>query len=113
MTIHEISPKQLRALLFLLVLVPFIPLVLMLRFMADALEGESDAARERFGGATQRTLDSTAVSLEKRLATQTTPAKPEDLRRFCREVFDRTVDISIHDAAGHVVAGSAPVRLAG
>src|SRR6267154_443716 len=56
MTLHEITPKQLRALLLLLVLVPFIPMVLMLRFMLDALEGERDAALERAGSVYQQTL---------------------------------------------------------
>jgi len=111
MTTHEISPKQVRALLFLLVLVPFIPLVLMMRFLTDAVEGESDAARERFANATQHTLVSATAALEKRLATRTTPADPEELRRICHEVFDRTIEISVRDANGRVVAG--PARPAG
>jgi signal transduction histidine kinase len=111
MTIHEISPKQLRTLLLLLVLVPFIPMVLMLRFMADALDGENDAARERFANATQRTLASAAVSQEKRLASQTTPLQPEELLRIGRELFDGTVEISIRDANGQSAAG--PPRPAG
>ena len=107
MTLHEISPKQLRALLLLLVLVPFIPLVLMLRFMTDALEGEGNAARERFSSDAQRTLSSATISLDKHLLTQAGPMQPEDLRHLCLDVFDRTVDISIHDTDGHVVAGPA------
>ena len=107
MTIHEISPKQLRALLLLLVLVPFIPLVLMLRFMTDALQGERDAAHERLASNTQRTLSSATISLDKHLVAQTTPAQPEELRRLCLEVFDRTVDISIHNSDGELVAGPA------
>ena len=47
MTSHEIRPKQLRALLFLLVLVPLIPAALMLRFMAETLKGERFAALSR------------------------------------------------------------------
>ncbi|MEP6667956.1 MAG: ATP-binding protein [Chthoniobacter sp.] len=107
MTIHEISPKQLRALLLLLVLVPFIPLVLMLRFMTDALEGERDAARERLSSNAQRALSSATLSVEKHLVAQTGPVQPEDLRRLCREVFDPTVDVSIHDFGGELVAGPA------
>jgi signal transduction histidine kinase len=105
MTIHEISPKQLRAFLLLLVLVPFIPLVLMLRFMTDAVASEGNAARERFASATQRTLDSTAASLEKHLAAQTTPINPEDLRRFCRNIFDRSIEISIRSSTTEMTAG--------
>jgi signal transduction histidine kinase len=105
MTIHEISPKQLRALLFLLVLVPFIPLALMLRFMADALEGESDAARERFANAAQRALAGAVAGEEKRLTAQAAPMKPEEMLHVYRELFDRTVDLSIRDGNGRIVAG--------
>src|ERR1700722_1150238 len=98
MTLHEITPKQLRALLLLLVLVPFIPMVLMLRFMADAIEGESDAARERFAAVTQRTLSSAAALQEKHLASQAKPVAPEELRRLGREIFDRTIEICIRDS---------------
>jgi len=108
MTIHEISPKQLRTLLLLLVLVPFIPMVLMLRFMADALDGESNAARERFASAAQRTLASAAASQEKRLAGQPTPVQAQELLHICRELFDRTVEISVHDANGRLAAGFLP-----
>ena len=115
MTIHEISPKQLRALLVLLVLVPFIPLVLMLRFMTDALEGERDAARERFSSNAQRTLSTAAVSFDKHLAGRTDPVQPEELRNLCLDLFDRTVDVTIRDSTGLLVAGrsAAPGRLVG
>ncbi|MEI9893594.1 MAG: HAMP domain-containing sensor histidine kinase [Chthoniobacter sp.] len=107
MSIHEISPKQLRTLLLLLVLVPFIPLVLMLRFMTDALEGERDAARERLGNNTQRTLSSATISVDKHLVARTNLAQPEELRRLCLEAFDRTIDISIHNLDGDLLAGRA------
>ncbi|HSI10587.1 MAG TPA: histidine kinase dimerization/phospho-acceptor domain-containing protein, partial [Chthoniobacter sp.] len=113
MTIHEISPKQLRALLVLLVLVPFIPLVLMLRFMTDALDGERDAARERFSSNAQRTISSAAVSFDKHLAGRTDPVQPEELRHLCLDLFDRTVDVTIRDSSGQLVAGNSasPGRL--
>jgi signal transduction histidine kinase len=106
MTIHEISPKQLRALLVLLVLVPFIPLVLMLRFMTDALQGERDAARERFSSNAQRTISSATASFDKHLAGRTEPVQPEELRRLCLDLFDRTVDVTIRDSSGQLVAGN-------
>src|SRR4051812_24660852 len=106
MTLHEISPKQLRALLVLLVLVPFIPLVLMLRFMTDALEGERDAARERFSSNAQRTISSATASFDKHLAGRTDPVEPEELRRLCLDLFDRSVDVTIRDSSGQLVAGN-------
>ena len=47
MTTDEIRPKQLRALLLLLFLVPLIPTAMMARFMVDALRGERSMAAER------------------------------------------------------------------
>jgi signal transduction histidine kinase len=105
MTIREISPRQLRALLLLLVVVPFIPMVLMLRFMADALEGENDAARERFSNDAQRTLSILSASMERRLAARNGPVSPEELRHVCLDVFDRTVDVTVYNAEGRVAAG--------
>jgi len=110
MTLHEISPKQLRALLLLLVLVPFIPMVLMLRFMTDALEGERAAAWERMVSTHQRTLTSATASLEKHLAARTAPLSPVELREFFHDVFDPEIEIHILDAAGKIVAGPAPAR---
>ncbi len=110
MTLHEISPKQLRALLLLLVLVPFIPMVLMLRFMTDALEGERDAAWERIVSTNHRALLSAAAAHQKHLATQATPPTPEELRRFYRDVFEPIVEIDIFDSTGRIVAGPSPPK---
>ena len=106
-TLHEIKPKQLRALLLLLVLVPFIPTVLMLRFMLDALEGEREAAMERARGTYQQTLVNAGPSLAKHLASKTGGPQPEDARRFYRGLFDREIEIAIADDHGTTVAGPA------
>ena len=67
MTAHEIRPKQLRALLLLLVLVPLIPAALMLRFMLDALRSERAAALDRTGALYQQALLTAGASFEKHL----------------------------------------------
>jgi signal transduction histidine kinase len=110
MTLHEITPKQLRALLLLLVLVPFIPMVLMLRFMTDALHGERDAAWERLVSTNHRALLNAAATQEKHLATQTTPPDPAELRRFYRDVFESTIGIVIVDNQGHTFADPSPMK---
>ena len=63
----------------LLVLVPFIPMVLMLRFMLDALEGERDAAFERAAGLYQQTVVNAGPSLAKHLAARTGTDADRDL----------------------------------
>src|SRR5471030_2594073 len=45
MTGAELKPKQIKALLLLLVLVPFIPTVLMLRLLLDAVQTEQNTDR--------------------------------------------------------------------
>src|ERR1700722_4419925 len=105
MTLHEITPKQLRALLLLLVLVPFIPMVLMLRFMADALEGERDAAMERASTNYIDTLANAGASLKRPLSTLPGKAAPEDLRAFYRSIFPPEITVVIVDDSGHAVAG--------
>ena len=106
-TLHEIKPKQLRALLLLLVLVPFIPMVLMLRFMLDALAGEREAALERAAGVYQQTLVNAGPSLTKHLASRAGGQTPDDVRKFYRGLFDREIEIAIADGSGQIVAGPA------
>lgn len=106
-TLHEIKPKQLHALLLLLVLVPFIPLVLMLRFMLDTLASEREVAMERAAGVYQQTLVNAGPSLAKHLAARVGGPTPEDVRKFYRGLFDREIEIAIADGRGLTVAGPA------
>ncbi len=106
-TLHEIKPKQLRALLLLLVLVPFIPMVLMLRFMLDALAGSREAAMERASSVYQHTLVNAGPSLTKHLASRGGERQPEDARNFYRGLFDREIEITLTDGSGRIVAGPA------
>jgi signal transduction histidine kinase len=105
MTMHEIKPKQVRALLLLLVIVPFIPMVLMMRFISEARKDESEAARARAVSGYQQTLASATGSLERHTANRTTPMTPEEVRAFYRGLFEREVELSVADAAGRIVGG--------
>ncbi len=100
MAVHEIKPKQLRALLLLLVLVPFIPLVLMLRFMVDALDNARLATHERVSGVYQQALFNALNSLEKRIAERKKPVTPEDVRSFYAEVFGSEATVFLCDSEG-------------
>ena len=95
MTVHEIKPKQLRALLLLLVLVPFIPLVLMLRFMVDALDSAKSAALERTSGVYQQALFNAENSLEKHLAERKRSPQAEDVRNFYLDLFAGAGDLGV------------------
>lgn len=109
-TSPEITPKQLRALLLLLVLVPFIPMVLMLRFMTDALKGETDAAWERMVSTNHRALVVAAASHQKQLAALSEGPEPNELRRFYREIFEPNIEVNVLDAKGAIVAGPIPPK---
>lgn len=100
---HEIRPKQLRALLLLLVLVPLIPMTLMVRFMMDALKGERLTAVER-------TQERYTQWLEKAVnaapVTEGTPA--QRATRLYTTLYGRKepdLSIRIVDGAGRWVAG--------
>lgn len=104
MTTHEIKPKQLRALLLLLVLVPFIPLVLMMRFMADSLENARMAALERVSGVYQQALFNAQSSLEKQIEKQAaerrSPMGGEEVRNFYLDLFGGEVSVFLCDSSG-------------
>ena len=103
MTANEIQPKQLRALLLLLVLVPLIPTALMVRFMVDAFKGARADAVER----TQQ-LYTQLLGTALRAAPPTTGTPREQAARLhthVRGYTDSTVSIRIVDGAGRWLAG--------
>lgn len=104
MPAHEIRPKQLRALLLLLVLVPLIPTGLMVRFMVDALKGERLDAIEQTQQRYTQWLD-TAL----RSASSDTGSPAEQAARLeahLRELFsDPNISIRIVDGGGRLLAG--------
>jgi signal transduction histidine kinase len=102
---HEIRPKQLRALLLLLVLVPLIPTALMLRFMFDALRAERMAARERQSAIYRPALVTVGASFQRQVAGLSEKVTPQQARDFFRERLDDAVVVRIVDAAGVTLAG--------
>ena len=97
MTTDEIRPKQLRALLLLLFLVPLIPTAMMARFMVDALRGERSMAAERLE---QRY----AAGLGSALATAEGGNAEEILARM-RDYTDANVTQRIVGEKGAHIAG--------
>ena len=103
MTAHEIRPKQLRALLLLLVLVPLIPIALMVRFMSDALKGDRTDAFEH---TKQFQTELLASALHSAPALEGTPAeRAARLHAHIREFTEPSVAIRIVDGAGRQLAG--------
>ena len=102
----EFRPSQLRALLWLLVLVPLIPTGLMIRFMADTLQAERTASRERLSAIYQQTLDNSEAGFARHLATLSTPPSAKDAHRFFRALLDRDVILRVVDSNGHALTGA-------
>ena len=103
MTAHEIRPKQLRALLLLLVLVPLIPIALMVRFMSDALNGDRLDVILR---TQQFQAELLASALRSAPSLEGTPAeRAARLHTHITEFAEPIVSTRIVDGAGRTLAG--------
>jgi signal transduction histidine kinase len=102
----EIRPGQLRALLWLLVLVPLIPTGLMIRFMADTLRAERTASFERLSAIYQQTLDNAEPGFNRHLTALGTKPKAQDAHRYFRALLDRDVIMRVVDSTGHALTGT-------
>lgn len=108
MTTQEIRPKQLRALLLLLVLVPLIPIALMARFLTDALAGSRMEAMEDLQQSHAQILGSAL-----RTAPELTGAPQQQAARLLahiQHVGDTGVSIRIVDGKGRWLAGEQAPR---
>ncbi|MEK0448507.1 MAG: hypothetical protein RL088_775 [Verrucomicrobiota bacterium] len=97
MTTDEIRPRQLRALLLLLFLVPLTPTAMMARFMADALRGERSIATERL-----EQIYSTALS---NVLVGDTSTTAEELIGAITPALDEHLSARIVDEKGTHLAG--------
>lgn len=108
MTSQEIKPRQLRALLLLLFLVPLIPAALMVRFMFDTLKAERLSALERI----QQFHTESLTMLARRVRPPN--ASPEKWAQAIYDQWSRTgaevgVRARVVDSAGNVLAGEESV----
>lgn len=90
---HEIKPKQVRALVLLLVLVPLIPMVLMVRFMFASAAGTRVATQERLSTLYHEHLRSVAGAYAAHL--RALPVPPDDPVEHARAFFERAVDAQV------------------
>jgi signal transduction histidine kinase len=105
MTPIEIRPHQLRALLWLLVLVPLIPIALMFQMMLNSVRAERLTSFDRLAAIYQQTLD-TAEPGFARLTSGETPPSPRDVHNFVRGLLDRDVVLRVIDHEGRVLTGA-------
>jgi signal transduction histidine kinase len=103
MSSNEIRPKQLRALLLLLFIVPLIPTALMARFMFDALNNERLRAFERIQ---QLYTDSLPPLLRYIPSSEgTTTEHARDILSRVEKTSENFVTVRIVDANGKLIAG--------
>lgn len=105
MTAHEIRPKQLRALLLLLVLVPLIPAVLMIRFMLDTIHVEELAAFDRLQQLHSETLR-TALKKAPGPSETTAAAQASSIARSAEALAGNLVTARVIGASGELLAGT-------
>ena len=73
---HEVKPRQLRALVLLLVLLPLLPTTFVIRFLLESIANEQVEARERTKPRYQQFLDNASALL----AARTARALPDETR---------------------------------
>jgi len=107
---YELSPRQLRALLFLLVLLPLSPTVWMFRFMSEAIRSEHAEDDQRLGDVYRQALATATGLLKNHFAVrgQGERVKADAVLDFYRLALDPAVQIRIVGVNGAVLAGSAP-----
>jgi signal transduction histidine kinase len=109
MTPHEIRPSQLRALLWLIVLLPLIPTGLMLQIMFDSLRAERLASFERLRAIYQQTLENAESGFTRIAAGRTTPVTAREVHNYVRSLLDRDVIVRVIDSEGRpLTAATAP-----
>lgn len=103
--ISEIRPSQLRALLWLLVLVPLIPTGLMLQFMYQTVRAERAATFERLSAIYQQTLDNATPGFGRFVASLNGPVSPGETHNYFRDLLDHDVLVRVIDQAGKPLTG--------
>jgi len=92
MSVSQLKPPQIRALLVLLVLLPFIPTVLMLRLMLGAVESEREISKERMVDLYQRSLATVGSYLPSHLNAVSIERGETPPEQFQQLVVDHSVD---------------------
>lgn len=104
----ELSNRQVRALVLLLVLLPLIPTTLMLRLMIHSVRLEQEAGEQRTREVYQQALRGTETSLAAHIAAGEvgTSELSGKVFEFYRRIFNGDVTVHLIDAGGRLIEGS-------
>jgi signal transduction histidine kinase len=102
---HELTPRQLRALLFLLVLLPSSPTILMFRFMVQTVRDEHAATEEQLGYIYRQALATATTSLRNHRSPG--PPQPSAILQYYTRELDPEVAPQISGSNGDILAGIA------
>jgi signal transduction histidine kinase len=105
---HEISPRQIRGLLLLLVLGPLIPTALMLRFMIESVRDARSEARDEMVRLYQQSLATATNALGHQWQTSPPPRDeaPKKITGYYRGIFDPNVIVRLVDENGRPLSGN-------
>ncbi len=106
---HELSVRQLRALLLLLIILPLSPTVLMFRFMVETVRSQEAAGEERLSDIYRQELGAATGLLKNRYLAHgpERTVSPQELCDYYRHEFGTEVRIRIAAADGRTLAGDA------
>jgi signal transduction histidine kinase len=105
MTPPEIRPHQIRALLWLLVLVPLIPIALMFQLVLNSVRAERSTSLDRLSSIYQQALDSAEPAFSRLVAAEGSPS-PREIHNLVRGLLDRDVVLRVVDSEGRVLTGA-------
>ncbi|HEX4084581.1 MAG TPA: ATP-binding protein [Chthoniobacteraceae bacterium] len=109
----ELNPRQVRALILLLIVAPLIPACIMLQLMMQTVRAEHEAAEDRAGALYEANLRTAAASVVAQLkAEQDPPAKlAARADRYFNQCFARDVKVRLlpPSAAGNDAAIASPL----
>ncbi len=106
----ELTSRQVRALILLLILVPLIPTTLLLRLMHVTIQSEESAAQDRERDLYLQALHAAGIALKAHLATANfSPSeKPSRVLEYFQRAFAKDTVVRLLDRDGQTIAGAPP-----
>jgi len=104
----ELNSRQVRALIFLLILVPLLPTTLLFRLMIMTVQTELNSGKERDRELYLQALHAAGLALKTHLTTVkfSRDELPKRIVEYYENAFDKDTAVRLIDRQGHVVAGA-------